>query len=305
MDFGRIKEFDAAKLSLSADHRSVAKVLGGTRVQRPVAYVGGVLWSDESFLGTIYPSKARPKDYVKYYTRQFNTIELNLTHYRTPDAVTVQRWYEVSPPGFKFCPKVHQDISHSNNLLTRVNYHNECDELYDLLKEKRGMRFLQLPPVFSPDRLSELLEFLDKSRQRDLAVELRHPLWFSREAELNSLSNYLYKNNMSLVLTDTPGRRDVLHMRLTSKTAFIRFNAHDNHPSDKIRLDEWAKRLGAWFEAGLETCYFFVHTPKQVHMPHLVTYFTQKLFKESGIKVTPPDIKSPGQIADNLFDWGA
>lgn len=301
MDFGRVKDFAEVDYTLPPDHAGLEKVLGGNPPKKPLVFVGGVLWSDESFVGTIYPQSAKPKDFAKYYCRQFNTVELNLTHYRMPEAAGLQRWRELAPDGFRFCPKVHQSISHAVDLRSMLGYHNACAASFKLLGDKLGMCFLQLPPAFGPAWLSNLLEFIDGSDLRELAIEVRHPDWFAGTPALNGLCNYLYKNNMPLVITDTPGRRDVLHMRLTCKTAFIRFNAHNNHPSDKNRMDAWVLRLKYWFEKGLESVYFFVHTPQQAHMPHLVTYFIQQLKKHCGIELQTPRIATAENKQNSLF----
>jgi uncharacterized protein YecE (DUF72 family) len=251
--------------------------------------------------GTIYPANAKPGDFIKYYVRQFNTIELNATHYRTPDAETVKRWRKLAPAHFKFCPKIHQDISHSENLMQSLNTYNECSHLFSKLDEKLGTSFLQLPPHFSPQRLEELIKFLDHGYHNELAIELRHPDWFKESAPLNALCNYLYKHKMALVFSDTPGRRDVMHMRLTIKTALIRFNANNNHSTDKIRMNDWIDRINTWIENGLETVYFFVHTPNQEQMPHLVTYFISQIQQVCGIKLEKPMILEPSRSENMLF----
>lgn len=300
MDFGRTKEIDSVNYTLPQNHIGVEKVLGNIKFANPKVYVGGVLWSDKGFVGTIYPHRAKAINYSKYYTRQFNTIELNLTHYRIPEIQKIQKWYEESPNAFRFCPKIPQAISHSGNLAETIDYVNEFQQTIKAFQHKLGMCFLQLPPHFAPNRLNELLSFLDRCSIRNLAIELRHPDWFTEKLALNVLSNYLYKNNMTLVLTDTPMRRDVLHMRLTNKTAFIRFNANDKHDSDYKRINEWIKRLYTWIQLGLETIYFFIHTPTQTNMSELVTYFIQQLKKECGITLTPPKIKTI-EIDNKLF----
>lgn len=301
MDFGRIKEIAAVDYALPQDHKTVKKILGGKRTEHPSVYVGGVLWSSENFKGLIYPEKTKPADYAKYYLRQFNTIELNVTHYRTPEPERIKQWYKLAQPGFKFCPKVHQSISHAENLLSMATYHNACEALYTLFQEKLGVCFLQLPPYFSPARSKELYGLLEKSRPGSLAVELRYEAWFSEEAVLNELCNHLYRNNMSLILTDTPGRRDVLHMRLTSKCAFIRFNANNDPVSDKARIDDWVERAGTWFNNGLETFYFFVHCPDQEHMPQLVHYFITRLRMICGIRLEAPVIQQQDLPENTLF----
>jgi uncharacterized protein YecE (DUF72 family) len=302
MDFGRTNNLEIVDFTLPPSHKSVEKILGDTKNIHPKIYVGGVLWSDESFKGTLYPERTQVKDYAKQYTKQFNTIELNLTHYRLPEKEKIQKWYEESPSDFKFCPKVHKDISHSSNLLNTIDYYEEFYQSVKHFQHKLGTCFLQLPPHFAPNRLNELLDFLDKSNLRNIAVELRHADWFKESVALNTLCNYLYKNNMALTITDTPTRRDVLHMRLTNKTAFIRFNANDKHPSDYIRINEWIQRIQQWLQLGLETIYFFIHTPTQINMPNLVIYFIQQLKKECGIILKQPKIRSESeQYYDKLF----
>lgn len=294
MDFGRIEAIEQVDYTLPPDHAGVARVLGGLKAASPQVYVGGVLWASDSFPGLIYPAKARPADFVKYYTGQFNTIELNATHYRIPSEKTLHRWQQTAPEGFKFCPKIHQSVSHADNLLLMTDYQLHCNDLFGIFGHKLGPVFMQLPPNFSPTRLEELALFLDRCAIPGMAVELRHPAWFSDQGPLRALCNYLYKKELGLVLTDTPGRRDVLHMRLTNKTAFIRFNAHNHFEGDRARIDSWVEKAAGWLEQGLEQFYFFVHTPRQLFMPQLVLYFTQRLEARCGIRLRPPVLHSGG-----------
>jgi uncharacterized protein YecE (DUF72 family) len=288
MDFGRIEQIEQVDYTLPPDHKGIARVLCGHKAALPRIHVGGVLWASDSFPGTIYPAKARPADYVKYYTQQFNAIELNATHYKIPAPETLKRWYETAPAGFKFCPKIHQSVSHADHLGDMAAFQKACNQSFGLFREKLGAVFMQLPPQFSPVRLQELMLFLDTAAMPGMAVELRHPAWFLNEGPLNTLCNYLYKKELGLVLTDTPGRRDVLHMRLTNKTAFVRFNGHNNFAGDKARIDAWIEKLKAWLEMGLEEFYFFVHTPGQLFMAGLVSYFIGRLATVCGIQLEAP-----------------
>ncbi|MDI9339426.1 MAG: DUF72 domain-containing protein [Sediminibacterium sp.] len=301
MDFGRDVDISTVHFGLPPEHPGSIKVLGGTKRKDIKVYVGGVLWSDESFTGVIYPAKAKPKDYARYYCRQFNTIELNTTHYRLPEADHIKKWQNDAPETFRFAPKVPQVISHSGDLLQMVDFMNEFGTLVSHFGKRLGYTFLQLPPHFAPKRLQELLEFLDRSALRQLAIEVRHPDWFGEQPALNQLCNYLYKNQMPLVITDTPGRRDVLHGRLTHTVTLIRFNANDRHSTDYSRIDEWVERLNNWFNQGLETVYFFIHTPHQINMPELVSYFIKQLKQVSGIHLQSPKITQPDPSNGMLF----
>lgn len=287
MDFGRLSDTSQVNYELPPDHKSVLRVLGGKRAEEPDVFAGGVLWANPDFVGTIYPKNARPGDYLRWYAKQFNSIELNATHYKMPEQSVLRNWHDMTPAGFRFCPKVHQDISHADNLVTAIGLHNDHARRLSQLENKLGTPFLQLPPGFSPLRLDELLQFLDKSQLPGMAVELWHPAWFTNDAAFNAVSNVLYKKGLPLIVTDTPGRRDVLHMRLTTRTLFVRFNAN-NDAQDKLRINSWLDRVTAWLDAGLERFYFFIHAPGQLTTAPLTAYFATELYKRCRISISAP-----------------
>ena len=92
---------------------------------------------------------------------------------------------------------------------------------------------------------------------------------------------------------DTAGRRDLMHMRLTTDTAFIRF-VGANHESDYKRLDDWVVRLKHWLDLGLRNIYFFVHQNLEVESPLLAAYFIGKLNKACDLALKVP--QSGGQM---------
>ncbi|MGZ3885454.1 MAG: DUF72 domain-containing protein [Bacteroidia bacterium] len=299
MEFGRLESIEGIDFSLPPDHPGVKKILGGKRSNALQVYVGCPEWVNDGFIGKIYPLHAKAKDYVKYYAQQFNSIELNASHYRVPDINTIQRWAGVVPEGFKFSPKVHQSISHSADISKCRNLIYDFYESVLHFGPHLGTSFLQLPPHFDTARLDLLLDFLEHCPLRDLAIELRHHSWFAGTEQLNTLCNYLYKTKFCLAVTDVAGRRDVLHGRLTNTTAFIRFVANNLHPTDYTRLDAWAERLTEWIGAGLETLYFFIHTPDKGLCPELALYFIGQLNKGAGLDIRPPELKAPD--ANALF----
>jgi uncharacterized protein YecE (DUF72 family) len=290
MEFGKVQDISHVDFSLAADHPGIKKILGGKRTQKPEIFVGLPEWVNEGFLGKIYPLNAQSKDFVKYYGKQFNSVELNATLYRIPELSTVKRWRDAVPENFRFCPKIHQSISHSEDISQCKNLIKQFHETVLNFENKLGTCFLQLPPVFGSSRLDQLLDFLDHCPIRDLAIELRHESWFGKTEALDLLCNYMYKNNLSLVLTDVAGRRDVSHQRLTNKTAFIRFVANNVLSSDYKRMDDWLEKINKWLKSGLERLYFFIHAPDKSMCPELSIYFINHLNKIAGIKVTPPMI---------------
>jgi len=61
------------------------------------------------------------------------------------------------------------------------------------------------------------------------------------------------------IITDATGRRDIVHMRLSTPTVFIRYVGNNRHVTDFKRVDEWAGRLKTWIDAGIESLYFMMH----------------------------------------------
>lgn len=79
----------------------------------------------------------------------------------------------------------------------------------------------------------------------------------------------------------------MMHMRLTSPIAFIRY-VGANHPSDYTRLDEWVERIAEWKDAGLQKLYFFVHQNIEKESPLLAAHFIEKLNTKIGTNLHIP-----------------
>ena len=93
---------------------------------------------------------------------------------------------------------------------------------------------------------------------------------------------------IGFLITDAAGRRDVVHMRLTNKTAFIRYVGNGLHKTDYTRIDEWVKRLKKWLPAGLENLYFMMHQHDEKDTPILTDYVIKQMNKHCKLNLTPP-----------------
>lgn len=247
----------------------------GTDGERPNIFIGATGWSMKEWVGKWYPEKTKAADYLKHYGEQFNTIELNTTHYRIPDKDSIRRWYETVPTDFRFCPKVPQSISHRNDFGTNGGELQQFVGSLDGLKEKMGCAFAQLPPYFGADRLKQLETFLDRwPRLLPLAVEVRHESWFSDPFATEALMDALAARQIAAVITDVAGRRDVLHNYVTAPRTMIRFVGNGLVPTDYSRMKEWADKLKAW---NLPETYFFPHQPDNLLSPDAAAWFSQHL----------------------------
>lgn len=248
-------------------------------------YVGCAKWNKQD-LKNFYPPKT--KDELSYYSTQFNSIELNATYYRSPSKENVETWVNKTPKDFKFFPKIPQSISHYGRLQNVTDKLNQYLDAVALFEEKLGMIFLQMHENFAPKDFEKLENFIQNfPKGYPLAVELRHEDWFSNEENFNRLVSLLEKHNISNIIVDTAGRRDMVHMRLTSNEAFVRF-VGANIPSDYERLDEWIETIKLWKAEGLQILYFFIHQNLELESPMLAKYFIKKLNNDLDLDIRGP-----------------
>jgi uncharacterized protein YecE (DUF72 family) len=285
MKFGKVENPESIDFTLPKDHLETTKLLQENITESLKIHVGCAKWNRQE-LKNFYPKGT--KDELKYYATQFNSIELNAFFYRTFPAEQVIKWKEKVSSNFKFYPKIPQVISQYKRL---KNVKDELNKYLDSIvhfEENLGMCFLQMPPNFTPKSFSDLQSFC-KIWPEDikLSVELRHSDWYSDDIVFNELSDLLLSNNLTHTITDTAGRRDLLHMRLTTPKCFIRYTGA-NHPSDYSRLNDWIERIKIWKQQGIGEVNFFIHQNLELESPLLAAYFNKKLNAEIGSNLIIP-----------------
>jgi uncharacterized protein YecE (DUF72 family) len=201
--------------------------------------------------GVFYPPRCAARNWLRFYAKYFDTVEINMTFYRLPKAPVVQRWVEETPDGFTFAVKVSRYVTHIKRLLD-VQEHLPLlyERIEPLLRSpKLGPLLWQLPPTFQADhdRLARALEHLhgipNGSGQRH-AFEFRHPSWFTEQTY-----TLLREHNVALVIGDRPQVNDFQTHELTADFTFVRFHGgtrgwNGNYAHGE--LDEWAERLERW-----------------------------------------------------------
>lgn len=284
MKFGQVANPEDIDFTLPADHKDTDRVLKSKKKKLHI-YVGCAKWNKQD-LKNFYPKGT--KNELSYYSTQFNSIELNATFYKMPTTEQVRTWKEKTPANFKFFPKLTNSISHYKRLNEVKSTVEEFCHAVSAFEEKLGMAFLQLHDNFKPKDFNRIEKFIKEfPKGIPLAVEVRNQEWFTDPNAFRDYCNLLEKNKISNIIVDTAGRRDLLHMRLTTPTAFVRY-VGANHESDYTRLDDWFKRIKVWREKGLKDLYFFVHQNVEKASPLLSAYIIEKLNKEFGAGLTVP-----------------
>jgi len=295
MEFGRVQEdqLDTIDFSLPPSAESNVALLSSGLPGKKHCWLGCSSWGQPGWVGRIYPPKTKEKDYLSLYPQHFNTVELNATHYRIWGEEHVQKWAaKTAGREFRFCPKMFQGITHRGSLAGKEALTDEFLKGILAFGDQLGPVFIQLSDHFSPAREKELVAFLT-SLPYDIRffLELRHPDWFQQPV-LSQLTAILIERKIGFVLTDTAGRRDCAHMRLTVPEVFIRFVGYNFHPTDKLRCDAWIHRLKEWYAGGLEQAWFMLHLGEGGSEPDLAAYFATQLQQETGIRIPVPVFSS-------------
>ena len=202
-------------------------------------YIGTSGWQYKHWIGVFYPEGLRQKDWFEFYSRYFNTVEVNYSFYRVPSEKTFIKWREESPDGFIFSLKASRYITYSQNprkisyilyLFQRRAY---------LLKEKRGPILIQFPKGYKRDDMAlvSLIGFLREDFR--WTVEFRDRSWFSED-----VYNILKERNIAMCIIDSPDIRTPLIT--TSDFAYFRMHGREDWYascySDK-ELKELSERL--------------------------------------------------------------
>jgi len=294
--FGKVENPGVLDLSLPADHPDTARVLGKSSLttKKPKVHIGCPRWAKAELKG-FYPRGT--KDELAYYSTQFNAIEMNAFYYRIFPTTTVDKWYERSAPDFTFFPKVPQLISQFRRLKNCENELNDYLVSISHFKEKLGTVFLQMNDNYGPKNFDDFATFIESwPKDLPLTAELRNAEWFSDTTVANELYHLLEENGVGNTITDTAGRRDIIHMRLTNPTCFVRFTGA-NHISDVDRLDAWFERLTEWKDQGIEQINFFIHQTIEIDLQMLSARLIEKINKEWGYDMHVPG----GEVQRSLF----
>jgi len=294
MEFGRVPHEQLAEIdfTLPPDPELTVKTLAAAKGSGKLqVHVGCAKWGRKEWLGKIYPPKTKEANFLDEYVKHFDCIELNATFYNIYGPEMIMKWKEkaASLPGFKFCPKFSQTITHIRRLKNAdeitTQYYNGIMAFGDNL----GPLFLQVGDNYTPKSLPELKVYLEHlPKDVPVFLEVRHKEWFANTENRDALFNMLHQLNIGAVITDASGRRDVVHMELPTPHAFIRFVGNSLDKTDYKRVDDWVERIKQWEQMGLQSVWFFMHQHDERYSPELADYVSEQLNKHLGLDLMRP-----------------
>ncbi|TAE13242.1 MAG: DUF72 domain-containing protein [Bacteroidetes bacterium] len=258
-------------------------------------YTGCNMWGHKPWLGILYPPKTKEADMLALYAKQFNSVELNATHYNLFPEAVFENWAKKvqSVPGFQFCPKVPQIISHASSLLAQLPSMQLFSHSIGFLGKALGASFMQLPESFGINRFEELQQFLMEAvLPANFFVELRNSAWYQPgiSKQVQELFN---KQGIGWVITDAAGKQAVRHGYITVPRVFVRFVAFHNHASTATRLQYWATALAA---SKVPEVYFFIHNHQEDYSPGIAQQWCT-IAQAAGLPVQIPPLFQPPQTS--------
>lgn len=217
-------------------------------------YIGCSGFSYHHWRGTFYPEDIPVKQWFNYYSKQFSTVELNVTFYRTPTAQNFQHWFEESAADFSFSVKGSRYITHIKRL---QGIEEALDRFFtpaSELKDKLKVVLWQFPPHFKydPQRLQSFLGLLENYQVRN-TLEFRNESWICDEVVAMCKAK-----NISLCMADSPPYLNELPV--TSDFVYIRRHGMQgsyNGSYSREELQKDAARIERYLERNLDVFIYF------------------------------------------------
>ncbi len=209
--------------------------------------IGSQGWNYEAWVGPFYPEGTRPVDFLRVYSRAFDTVEVDSTFYAIPAASTVRDWASRVPDEFQFALKMPQEITHESRLRNVAAPLDLFCERVRELGPKLGPILVQLGPDFSPSELPALATFLPMlPRDMRVAVEFRQRGWIH-----DGVIALLAEHNVALALTDARWipRKVMLGLagRPTADFTYVRWMGPDRAIVDYSRVQvDRTREIEAW-----------------------------------------------------------
>ncbi len=210
-----------------------------------------------------YPEEFRNKSRLTYYGSLFNSIEINSSFYKIPQAKTLENWSAMVPDNFRFSLKLFRDLTHQKALKYVRADLDRFLVAASGIGGKKGCLLLQLPGGSSVDCYEQLGSLLSDISAHPLAkgwklsVELRNNSWYISETwEL--LNDY----QAAIVFQDIP-KSITPRVKLKSKWIYLRYhgptgNYRGSYSPDRLKAD--AIQIRGWREEGKTVFAYFNNT---------------------------------------------
>lgn len=142
--------------------------------------IGTSGYSYKDWVGPFYPPGTETSDYLSFYSKEFNFVELNFSYYKQPDAFMLERMLNKVPENFYFSIKGHRTMTHEITDSFSQDIQTYKHGIKPLLESRKlGALLLQFPYSFhyTPQNRKHLDKISTELADYPLAVEFRNNEW--------------------------------------------------------------------------------------------------------------------------------
>ena len=233
-------------------------------IATPEIRIGCSGWQYKHWRGDFYPAELRTSQWFAFYATQFDTVEINNSFYRLPEAHTFERWRDQAPRHFTYAVKASRFLTHMKKL---KDPEDPLDRFFTNARElgpRLGPVLYQLPPRWplNLERFERFLDALDEEtralRTSGLrgcvrhAVEFREPSWYD-----DRVYALLQRHRVAMCLHDMQG--SAAPRLAIGPLIYVRFHGSTKYSgrySDE-RLDDWAEWLAPHAARGMKLFAYF------------------------------------------------
>ncbi len=194
-------------------------------------YAGTSGFAYASWKPSFYPPKLPSKHFLEHYASRLNCVEINYTFRAAPKASMLENWMRDSAPGFLFCPKAHQRITHFGRLKADSEFTQFFLKSLDPLRDSQrlGPVLFQLPPNFKRDDaiLGGFLAIVPEGLR--CSFEFRHESWWD-----DAVYQLLKQHNVALCWAESEEMQ--VPQTVTANFAYLRLRKTDYTQEEREAL---------------------------------------------------------------------
>jgi len=217
----------------------------------PHLYAGTSGFAYPQWKPSFYPEKLPAAKFLEHYATRLNSVEINYTFRRLPNAKTLESWAAATPAGFVFALKAHMRLTHILRLRNAAEFTAVFLKAIDPLRSARrlGPVLFQLPPAMKADAalLADYLALLPADLR--FTFEFRHASWFTEE-----IYELLRKHNASLCAAES--EKLETPSVITADFVYSRLRKDSYSPEERRAIRD---KSGDLLEAGKDLYLYFKH----------------------------------------------
>ncbi|TCD12228.1 DUF72 domain-containing protein [Pedobacter frigidisoli] len=215
-----------------------------------------------------YPEEFKEKSRLCYYASLVNSIEINSSFYKIPQATTLRKWAGDVPENFRFTFKLFKEITHTPDLRFDASLLNKFMETIAAVGGKKGCLLVQFPPSIRINHLPQISNLAAMLRDNDplkewsIAMEFRHSSLY-----VSQLRELLAAFDIASVIHDKGTASSPMDMS-DADFVYLRFHGPDGNYKGSYSADilaEYASYIVDWMIEGKKVYAYFNNTMGNAH----------------------------------------